>query len=128
MRPRPAVILTNGTVLGFATSSNLALQNTTKAFSSLKMQGASGLLVAVPRNRTFLTSPGVEVVQQDSTAGEEEGGAPADPGPADTDTAAAAEPAAAAAAEPAAAGSKPPTKAASAAGRGRRGAAAAEKQ
>jgi hypothetical protein len=82
------------------------------------MQGASGLLVAVPRNCAFLISPAVEVVQQDSTVEEEEE-APADPGPADTNTGAAA--------EPAAAGSKPPTKAAPA-GRGRRGAAPAEKQ
>jgi hypothetical protein len=79
------------------------------------MQGASSLLVAVPRNREFLISPAVDIVQQGSTAGEGEEApaeeAPADPGPAAADAAAAAaaEPAATAA-EPAAAGSKPPAK------------------
>jgi hypothetical protein len=106
----------------------------------LKMQGASGLVVAVAHTRTFLTSPAVEVasvLSQGSTAGENELAqeeAPADPGPAGADTAAAAEPAATAAeqaataAEPAAAGSKPPAKPAPA-GCGRcTNASAADKQ
>jgi hypothetical protein len=115
----------------------------------LKMQGARGLVVAVARPRTFLTSPAVEVVpvlSQSSTAGENEGAqeeAPANPGPAGAgaDTAAAAEQAATAAeqaataaeqaataAEPAAAGSKPPAKPAPAGSGRRTNASAADKQ